>query len=447
MTSSQPQRRSRRLRGLAPEPVIPPVRRRALRGQSQPAMPQSKKLDRFYFDSVLEAPELEIKPCSYWVTSMHCLLAFLIVRLLQRRILGTSTVSKATSSHWTEKLFSLLEIVNEGTGEPACEESEESDQFFFDAVEELMDTEDPAEAIEPAAQAAQEDDLVYAIDDCQRGLEIQQSYLHTKPEPSFFHVETERAEVIEPAAQEEDGYDVFDEREPAMDQSFLTTKPAAEEDDVFVERGPSIHETKLATNQNRNPSSENGCSCISALVAAYHLQSDLPFVPDEAVEDVIDRVCGPILQAIRSKLGYVDRSFLIPSDTHDHLLEMGLLPQRYFEGVIGGDVTDNTHMEEYLRILSVGEDGKGAYRKAASTFFFHSHVISITKVVLDDEVSYDVFDSLPGTRTQCEDLDALRAHLQNYTAGDYSELETFNEWLVECNGDPRLFQGFVWHVK
>ena len=215
------------------------------------------------------------------------------------------------------------------------------------------------------------------------------------------------------------------------------------------------------TYQGRVGQSTNGCTVISALVAARHLGSSSPSIADSVVEDVIDRQCGPLLREIRGKLGLGGHALIIPSDVHDHLVDKKLLDQKYFEGVAGGNVMDPNHMGEFLKLISVGEDGKGQHRKAAATFFFHEHVISIAKNVTASGAYYDLIDSLPSvnvngrskaTRTRCADIEALACMLRWYTSRKFSDSNCSyidrNPWDdAMADFDPRVFQGFVWHVK
>jgi hypothetical protein len=78
-----------------------------------------------------------------------------------------------------------------------------------------------------------------------------------------------------------------------------------------------------AATTNRSAKSTNGCTVISALVVAQHLQDTQPFttVSNETIEHVIDVQCGPILRAIRNKLRLGYQSLIVPSDVHDHLMD------------------------------------------------------------------------------------------------------------------------------
>jgi hypothetical protein len=227
-----------------------------------------------------------------------------------------------------------------------------------------------------------------------------------------------------------------------------------------------IQVSGIDTYQGRMSNSTNGCTVISALVAAFHLANSTG-VTDRAIMQVIDRDCGPLLREIRSKLGLDGCALIIPSDVHDHLVDKHILRQEAFVGAAGGNVMDPDHMGEFLKLLSVGEDGKGAGRKGAATFFFREHVICIVKSapLVNGRTSsptsyYELVDSLPGlssdgrskaTRTRCKDLDALQVLMRFYTSRKFSDSNCSyidrNAWDDSmADFDPRVFQGFVWAV-
>jgi hypothetical protein len=173
-----------------------------------------------------------------------------------------------------------------------------------------------------------------------------------------------------------------------------------------------------------------------------------------------------LLREIRSKLGLDGHALIIPSDVHDHLVDKKILKQEEFVGAAGGNVMDPDHMGEFLKLLSVGEDGKAVARKGAATFFFREHVICIVKSapMVNGRNSptsyYELVDSLPGlssdgrskaTRTRCKDLDALQVLMRFYTSRKFSDSNCSyidrNAWDDSmADFDPRVFQGFVWAV-
>jgi hypothetical protein len=221
----------------------------------------------------------------------------------------------------------------------------------------------------------------------------------------------------------------------------------------------------LSTYQGRLHESTNGCTVISALVAANHMmRPGMSSISNDEVAHIIDRVCGPVLRKIRSKLGLPAHALLIPSDVHDQLVDDNVLSQDVFEGASGGNVLDETHMGEFMKVLSAGESGKGEnHSKAAATFFFREHVISIVKYLAPNgsQVCYDLIDSLPtsfqggrsaATRTRCGSLDALRALLNWYCSRKFSDancqyIDTQKWDDSMADFDPRVFQGFVWMSK
>jgi USP8 dimerisation domain len=219
----------------------------------------------------------------------------------------------------------------------------------------------------------------------------------------------------------------------------------------------------LNTYQGRVHDSTNGCTVISALVAANHMiKRDTGTVTNDEITHIIDNVCGPVLRKIRSKLGLPAHALLIPSDVHDQLVDDKVLSQDCFEGASGGSVLDEDHMGEFLKLLSVGESGTGAHSKAAATFFFREHVISIVKYHSGSnrQVFYDLIDSMPATiqgrsaatRTRCASLEALKTLLNWYCSRKFSEANCryidSNKWDDNlADFDPRVFQGFVWMNK
>ena len=145
---------------------------------------------------------------------------------------------------------------------------------------------------------------------------------------------------------------------------------------------------------------------------------------------------------------------IIPSDVHDYMVDHKLLFQHKFVGATGGNIVDDEHLEELLKLLQ-GEPGKTQHYKAAATFFFREHVISIVKFPTSPtEAVYDMVDSLPtcngrASRTRCMSFEALKVHLQWYSSRKFSDgnctyIER-NRWDdTMADFDPRVFQAFVW---
>lgn len=222
----------------------------------------------------------------------------------------------------------------------------------------------------------------------------------------------------------------------------------------------------LQTYQGRVSASTNGCTVISALMAARHLNSStLSSISDASITSVIDQQCVPFLRDIRRKLGLGEHALIIPSDVHDHLVDAKILHQDYFSGAAGGNIMDPNHSGEFLSLLteSTKPDSNG---KAAATLFFREHVISIVKFPGDNNTSnsngasqrqhhFDLIDSLPSvngraSRTRCVDADALQVLLQWYAARKFSDANctyidrnpVWDDRMADL--DPRVFQGFVW---
>lgn len=209
----------------------------------------------------------------------------------------------------------------------------------------------------------------------------------------------------------------------------------------------------MDTYQGKHPGSVNGCTVIAPLLCIHHFHNDsscffweennnsqqqprfLDFglfgasgitnqrkggqthpdngIPDAEIEEVIDAETPVILPEVRDKLGLAKDALIIPSDVHDYLLEQSLLSQNQFVSVCGGNVLDDKHLGEFVRVLMTADEDKkdNAFRKKklAATFFFHEHVICIHKLrrgkrrkngrlVEEEEVWFDLIDSLPNQR-------------------------------------------------
>jgi len=289
---------------------------------------------------------------------------------------------------------------------------------------------------------------------------------------------------------------------PSSSSSSLKRKPPTQQrrqpmhvlqeqyrqDYVRYQQMGKIQVSGIRTYQGRVDASTNGCTVISALIAAQHLQSASGSssssssggggggtsgggITNDQICRIIDAQCGPILRNIRSKLGLGGHALIIPSDVHDHLVDAKVLSQQDFEGVAGGNILDDDHLSSFVDLLAFGDgDSKkngGAYRTAAATLFFREHVVSIVKIVQrtgsgPPKVMYDLIDSLPGlssgssnvmaTRTRCVDLEALYVLLRWYASRKltpanctYCDRNAWDDALADF--DPRVFQGFVWMAK
>jgi len=186
-----------------------------------------------------------------------------------------------------------------------------------------------------------------------------------------------------------------------------------------------FHVRFLDTFQGRNPNSTNGCTVIAPLTCIQYFTSNEQNtvslddsstwnngIPDELINQVIDEHAAAVLPEVRNKLHLEGDSFIIPSDVHDHLIEVGLLHTSQFVGVCGGNILDDDHLSAFKSSLLLLEDGgererlKG--RKVAATFFFHGHVVALH--VVDgggggeggDNVWIELIDSLPNPETWVE---------------------------------------------
>jgi hypothetical protein len=241
---------------------------------------------------------------------------------------------------------------------------------------------------------------------------------------------------------------------------------------VQARKANRIQIRSLSTYQGRVSGSTNGCTVISALCAATHLNnhhrqssSSSTGITDAQIEEIIDRTCIPYLQKIRSKLGLSGAALIIPSDVHDHLVDEKILHPEYFAGASGGNILDENHVQELWKLLSMppststsnnNNHNNHSTHRAAATLFFREHVISIVK---EDHppYQYHVIDSLPNspygtaTRTTCIDIDHLQIYLNHYTISkfspnnmEYIDRTPWDDGMADL--DPRVFQGFVWSM-
>jgi hypothetical protein len=172
----------------------------------------------------------------------------------------------------------------------------------------------------------------------------------------------------------------------------------------------------LNTYQGRNPSTTNGCTVIAPLTCVQYFTSSeekrdelSPWnngIPDSLINYVIDEHAASILPDVRRKLRLDHDAFIIPSDVHDHLIDMGLLSTSQFVSVCGGNILDDNHLQSFKMSLLLLHDAQERMRlkglKIAATFFFHGHVIAlhvIRKNGKEEDVSIELIDSLPDPRT------------------------------------------------
>lgn len=243
-------------------------------------------------------------------------------------------------------------------------------------------------------------------------------------------------------------------------KSIRALKDQAAKNYVKYQQKGLIQVSGLGTHQGRYSASTNGCTVISALSAAQHLERH-GGVTDQDINRIIDKDCGPLLREIRSKLGLHGSSLIIPSDVHDHLVDRKILFQHKFVGAAGGNIIDPEHIGSLIEMLRGDEKSKTCHLKASATLFFHEHVVSIVKFPTSPtEAVYDLIDSMPnlrtssgqgvGTRTRCHSLEMLQELLTWYATSKFSTsnlkyIEQHPKWDdMMADFDPRVFQAFVW---
>mmetsp|Transcript_20418 Transcript_20418/g.42686 ORF Transcript_20418/g.42686 Transcript_20418/m.42686 type:complete len:971 (+) Transcript_20418:98-3010(+) len=176
-----------------------------------------------------------------------------------------------------------------------------------------------------------------------------------------------------------------------------------------------FHVRFLDTFQGRNPHSTNGCTVIAPLTCIQYFCSveqntsvslqETTWengILDELINHVIDEHAATVLPEVRSKLNLQGDAFIIPSDVHDHLIDVGLLSTSQFVGVCGGNILDDEHLSSFKNSLFLLDDERERERlkgrKIAATFFFHGHVIALHVVDSGrkgDGPWVELIDSLP----------------------------------------------------
>jgi hypothetical protein len=263
-----------------------------------------------------------------------------------------------------------------------------------------------------------------------------------------------------------------DRPEQPLPKKERPTQPMRQLQDYYQARYQKYQQLRkiqiapIDTYQGRISESTNGCTVISALIVARHLQETQPYtmISNATVQSVIDTQCGPILRTIRRKLGLGGHALIIPSDVHDHLVDEKILIQEQFTGAAGGNIMNSIHYGEFLQLLSDPTPNQSNPRigKAGATLFFREHVISIVKSIhpTTNQSYYDLIDSMPGTiqhgksmatRTRCIDLESLEVLLLWYASRKFSDTNCRyidrNPWDDNtADLDPRVFQGFVWSL-
>ena len=210
-----------------------------------------------------------------------------------------------------------------------------------------------------------------------------------------------------------------------------------------------FHVRFLDTYQGRNPNSTNGCTVIAPLTCIQYFTSieqnnlstqELTWnngVPDDLINQVIDVQAATILPEVRGKLNLDQDSFIIPSDVHDHLIDVGLLSTTQFVGVCGGNILNDEHLMSFKRSLLLLDDERERKRlkgrKIAATFFFHGHVVALHVVNESndaEDVWIELIDSLPNPENWIRPLQSSR--IVTPESSDYEEREpshaTSNRW-------------------
>lgn len=262
-----------------------------------------------------------------------------------------------------------------------------------------------------------------------------------------------------------------------------------------------FHIRFLDTYQGRNPLSTNGCTVIGPLLCIHYFtcseenrvsssasifSEDKLYwdsgIPDEIINQVIDDHAASILPVVRGNLNLGHDSFIIPSDVHDHLIEVGLLSTSSFVGVCGGNILDEQHLSSFKSTLLLLDDERERERlkgrKIGATLFFHAHVIAVHVINNGDQIWIELIDSLPNPdtwinscpnevemmdyeysneqiqnaiRVRCTDVEHFHTLILQYALTKFSEDEQrfinnneFDERNCESSFDPRVFQAFVW---
>jgi hypothetical protein len=243
---------------------------------------------------------------------------------------------------------------------------------------------------------------------------------------------------------------------PQPNISISTTKLAS---DALISYHQLLHRgdiqiRPLHTFQgNRDYRGNNGCCVISALVVAKHLaNTPTTILSDQDIAEIIDNRCGPILQVIRAELTLGDLEMIQPSDAHNYLIDNNILQQAHFLDVATGNVLNEDHITQFINLFQ-------RKNRTGGVFFFSHHVVSIIKIQTDQQEVYDFIDSIPATfppnnllsatQTRCNGLSALRILLNWYTTKkfsdkDYAHIDKHPSYELVQEGDPRLFQAFVW---
>ena len=207
----------------------------------------------------------------------------------------------------------------------------------------------------------------------------------------------------------------------------------------------------MDTVQGKVDGSANGCEAISALIVAVHLYGELS--PDK-VKQIIERDCVPILRELWVRPENEVGSSLVPSDVHDYLYKLKLLrSEDYREPPCGGNILDNTHLDNFISLISAPEVQS---MKAGATLFFCGHSMSIVRDANSEQyLLMDSWDEEPSAElgrtarmTSLSGTAALRSKIQVHAVGKLSDDEINKPWQEKkMEEDRRTFQTCLWMAK
>jgi len=292
----------------------------------------------------------------------------------------------------------------------------------------------------------------------------------------------------------------------------MVAKRYKEKYESLKENG-SIHVKFLDTYQGRISGSTNGCTVVAPLMCINYFISEKTDsvdaiwgngLSDDMINEVIDVHTVSILPEVRRKLGLSPDSFIVPSDVHDYLINVGLLSTSQFVGVCGGSILDDDHIKQFTStLLLLGDDrDKDRLRgkRLGATFFFAGHVIAFHLINREGCNHVELIDSLPkheawshqstcssdalscedrepsetssrysdhsktmrersddfdyeqnrnAVRVRCMDVTHMDTLIRHYALSKFSDEEKRfcdeQAWQeLNSSFDPRVFQAFIW---
>lgn len=169
----------------------------------------------------------------------------------------------------------------------------------------------------------------------------------------------------------------------------------------------SIDVRFLDTYQGRISEGTNGCTVVAPLMLINYFASEMTDttngIVDEMINEVIDVHTVSILPEVRRKLGLDGNSFIVPSDVHDYLIDVGLLSTSQFVGVCGGSILEDSHIEQFKSTLLLLDNERERERlkgkRLGATFFFAGHVIAFHIINHEGCNHIELIDSLPNHKT------------------------------------------------